>query len=301
MGVIEYLGNSKVVFLVFIAAALLVPQLSYKWTAALIPILMIMMTFSIKNLQFRLLRGKDFRRAVYLNIANYVALGALMIILALLLIKDPVYQKAVFMLAIMPPAVGIISLTYLLKGDVESAFLAESLGYAAGVIIIPIASYFIIGNGINPLKILEILGYIIVIPFVVSRLIRNVENEQNHIRGRIIKAIVNVCYGALFFIVIGINRDALFSGSGSIIRMLLLFVLVQFVFGTFIWLYLKNKTKRRFDVLYVLFGTVKNGSIGAATALMLFGMGATLPFAVYSIVGPAYILFLEWMMLAETK
>ena len=287
----KFLVESKYLFLLSIVLGLLLPNIASKLEFIILPLLIIMMTVSIKDVAFRHISMKDTEEITSFVLLNYVLLGGLYVLAAYFI--DSPYKEALIILGLMPPAVGVISLSKLLHGNIKISFLTEFVSYAIAIAFIPIASTFIFGEGFKVLKILEVVGIIIVIPYILSRFIHNYElkHPQKH---DYTKIIVNICYSLTFFMIIGMNREHIFNFT-NFYEIYIILILLKFGFGTLLYFIFKNKLKREDTVLLVLFSTFKNGGMAIAFTLILFGSLATVPFAINGITTPLYILYLEWL------
>ncbi|HMA62854.1 MAG TPA: hypothetical protein VKP78_09420 [bacterium] len=294
MNLNKILRNTNLVFGTAVLLGFVFPIWANKIKFLIVPGLMTMMTFSLINFKFSELDIKDWKRALYLAGVNYILLTGLYILLAYILVENPLYQNAVIILGIMPPAVGIISLIYILKGDINTGFIAEVMGYVISLVAIPALTLFFFGESVTITRILNILGLVIVIPFLLSRALVYINSRKNILSDDITEIVVNLSYGLLFYITIGVNRDVFIHNFSGIIGIIALFIIMRFGLGALIYYILKDRIKREHNVLYVLFGTFKNGSAGMAITVMLFGVEATVPFAIFSIIASFYIIFLKW-------
>lgn len=296
--IMYYLTDSKFVFLLSIVTAFIYPRFSSALKPLLIPILLTMMTFSIKDVCFHHIEKKQYKTILNLVLLNYFFLTVIYVILAKMFITNPDYLNGMLVLGLMPPAVGVIALSYILKGDTQLSFITEFIGYVFSLLFVPIASLLVFGDAVSPFKILEILVYVIIIPFVLSRILHYLEHFKP-ISKSVSKSVINVCYGISFYIIVGINKDVFLTDFKSLIPVFLLLIFLKFIVGSVIYLYLKNKIEHSIDVLYVLFGTFKNGGAATAITIILFGTASAIPLAVNGILVPTYIIYLEWFILKK--
>lgn len=285
----KFFVESKYLFFVAILLGLLLPNLAKKLEFVVIPLLILMMIVSIKDIAFRHVSLKDAEEITGFVLLNYILLGSLYIGLSFLL--DSPYREAMMILGIMPPAVGIISLSKLLHGNIKISFLTEFVSYAIAIFFIPLASSFLFGEGFKVLKVLEVVGIIIIVPYILSRLLHNYElkHPKKHDYSKII---INICYSLTFFMIIGINREHIFNFA-EFYKIYIILILLKFVFATLLYFVFKSKLKREDNVLLVLFSTFKNGGMAIAFTILLFGTEATIPFAINGITTPLFILYLE--------
>ena len=223
------------------------------------------------------------------------------ILFALLFIKHEPFQRSLMVLGMMPPAVGIISMSYILKADVKAGFIAEFIGYLVAIFAIPLLSFLLLADTIDIIKILQVLLFVIVVPFLVSRMMHHVELKTKPIKARTSRFIVTVMYAISFYIIIGLNFDLIVHHFSVLIPVLLVLITLKFILGGAIYLYLKNRIKKSIDILFVLFGTMKNGGAATAITFLLFGTPSTPPLAVNAILVPFYLIFLEWFILEKFK
>jgi len=299
MNISKILKNTNLIFGIAIALGFLVPVYADNLKFLLIPALITMMSFSLINFKFSELDFSNLKQALILTTLNTFLLGGLYIILACLFVENTIYRNAVIVLGLMPPAVGIISLIFILKADVNTGFIAELIGYIASILIIPGATLLFFGEAVTIAKIFKILLLVIVVPFFISRIIIYVNNKKRCLPKDTTEIIVNLCYGLLFYITIGVNIDVFLNNFMELFNIILILLFLRFGLGLIIYGALKNKKNASLNTLYVLFGTFKNGSAGMAITVLLFGIRATVPYAIFSIVASFYIVFLRWLL--DTK
>ncbi|MGM5488675.1 MAG: hypothetical protein ACQESG_07025 [Nanobdellota archaeon] len=283
----------KYLYFIAIIAAFFFPQFSHALKPYLIPILILMMTLSTKDLEFSHFRDNP-HTVRNLILTNYVLLSGLYILLAFIFIKNTDYRNTIWLLGIMPPAVGIIPLSYMLKGDAKTSFIAEFIAYMIALVYVPIVSLILFQEVINPLELLKVLCMVLIIPLGLSRIIRKLEKQ--HLNENANKLIITVLYSISFFIIIGVNKEAILQDLRTVTMLVLVLSILKFGIGTVTYIALKQRISYEKDVIYILFATFKNGGAAMAIALMLFGIESTLPLAINAMLVPAYILFLEMLL-----
>lgn len=284
----------KYIYFAAILLAFFLPELSESLQPYLIPTLILMMTLSTKDLEF-----SHFNRNPHtvrnLILTNYVLLSGLYILLALIFIEQVEYRNTIWLLGIMPPAVGIIPLSYMLKGDPKISFIAEFISYIIALIYVPIVSLMLFQQMVNPFELIRILSLVLIIPLMLSRLLRVLERRW-HIQESMNKFIITVLYSISFFIIIGVNKEAILADWKTVAVLIGVLSILKFGIGTLMYIYLKQRISYEKDVIYILFATFKNGGAAMAIAIMLFGIEATLPLAINAMLVPLYILFLEILL-----
>lgn len=292
----EILKNTNLVFAVFIIAGFIFPAFADDLKIFLVPALMIMMAFSLVNFKFSELELKDLGNAFSLMGLNYIFLSGAYIGLAFLFVENPLYRNAMIVLGLMPPAVGIISLIYLLKGDINTGFIAEIMGYVISLFVIPVFTMIFFSEAVTITNIIRILVLVIVIPFLVSRIIVYINSKKQILHEDIIEITVNLCYGFLFYIAIGVNIDVFLNNFMDLFDLIFVLIFLRFGIGLILYFIFRKKISHGHNVLCILFGTFKNGSAGMAITVMLFGVEATVPYAIFSFVASFYIVFLKWLL-----
>jgi bile acid:Na+ symporter, BASS family len=292
------LENSKFVFFFFIVLGFIFPIYADDLKILLIPSVIIMMIISIKDVHIGHFNKSNYKKALKLIFVNYFLLSPIYIALALLFIKNPDYKAGFIILASVPPAASIIPLTYIYHGDIKDTILGEIACYLFALIYSPLIVYFFLGKTVNILFYVEILFLIILFPILISRLIHN-------LKWKIFKKkniVVNLIYGFSFYIFIGLNQSVFLNSFSNLIPVACIIVLGTFILGYFIFHILKQKkVKKREDIMYVLFGTFKNGNTAAALSIMFFGPAGAIPIAVRGLLTPFYFVFMEWMFKEHKK
>ena len=296
MNISKILKNTNLIFSIAIFIGFIYPNFADGLKIFLIPSLITMMSFSLMNFRFRDLQFDDLKHAAILTGLNMVVLGGMYILLAFLLVDVPIYRNALIVAGVMPPAVGIISLTYILDGDLNTGFIAEVAGYIISLFVIPATTILFFGEAVTITQIVRIILLVIVSPFIISRLLVWINSRKQIIPESTTEIIVNLCYGLLFYITIGVNIDVFMNNFLDLINLFVIFIILRFGLGVIIYFILRKRISADKRALYILFGTFKNGSAGMAITVMLFGIKATVPFAIFSIIASFYIMFLKWFL-----
>ena len=145
------------------------------WTEPLtLPALALVMTVSVTQISAKeFFPLRTLTRPMLLAVAfNYLLLSTVMLLLAWWLMPDQELWTGFVILAAVPPAVAIIPFTYILAGDTVFSLLGVIGGYLAALVITPVMAHFLIGESFaQPLGLLTILGELVVIPLLLSRLL----------------------------------------------------------------------------------------------------------------------------------
>lgn len=284
--------SSKYFFLLAVFLAFLIPNAAASLDFLIIPLLIIIMTISLKDIGLRHITGQDTEEILSLVILNYIFLGGLYMLIAMFF-ESP-FKEAFILLGLMPPAASILSLSKIYAGNMKISFLTEFVGYFLAIILIPFVSPLFFSTELGLWHLFETILYIMIIPFILSRFLHNWDLKHPY-RSDYTRKIINICYSFAFFIIIGLNAGEILN-LGKYWEVYLALFLLKFGVGTMLYLIFKNKIAAKNNVLVVLFGTLKNGGAALAFAVLLLGPAATIPYAIGGIITPLFILYLEWLL-----
>lgn len=296
MTISQALRNTNLIFLIFIALGFLVPGFAGDLKILLIPALITMMSFSLMNLRLKDLKFDHLKSALLLAGINSIILSAIYIAIAYLFIDFALYRDAVIILGLMPPAVGVISLIFILDADMNVGFIALIISYILSLFIIPIFTHMFFGETATIMKLIRIIALVILAPFLISRFFIYINSKVHLIKEETTEIVVNLCYGLLFYISIGVNIDVFLGNISGIIPLILIFLFLRFGMAFIIYFITRKSNQPDLNKLLILFGSYKNFSAGMAITVLLFGIKATVPYAVFSIIASFYIVFTKWFL-----
>lgn len=260
----------------------------------ILPALAVAMTVSVTQVDSGLLRSwRRLVRATLVSLLlNYALLGAVRLLLARWLINDPELWTGFVLESAVPPGAAIVPFSYILGGDPTFALLGSFGAYLCALLLMPLMAVSLAGTTlIQPLRLLTILLQLIVLPLLLSRLV-----VASPLKARIDQwrgAIVNWAFTLLFFTVIGLNRDALLNEPSVLLRSGVVALAGNFGLSFVLdRLLRRGSIDRATRVSYILMGTIKNTSLGAATALALFSERTSIPAAVVSATNVLYMVWL---------
>jgi BASS family bile acid:Na+ symporter len=288
--------NSSFVFLLGMAAGMGFGR-GAEWTEhALLPVLGVIMTVSILDISLRVFL--DVRNVLPPVLAaiglSFVALGGSVIGLSSLIIDDAELRNGFVIAAAVPPAVAVIPLTYLLGGNTRLSLIGNVGAYVAGLGITPLICLVFLGsNLVDPMRLLTVLGELIVVPIVVSRLVRRTPVAASADRWR--GLVVTWGFFLVIYTIVGLNRDTFLEEPET----LLLPAAVAF-WGTFVIAELINRVSRAFGVekadriSLMLLGARKNDGLAGGIALVFLGPRAALPAAVTTAFNIIHFIWLAW-------
>jgi len=207
-------------------------------------ILAVTMTFSMTGLNLRVLDSfkkviTPFLVGIFLN---YIVFGALVMLVAWLLMPTEQLFYGFVVIAAAPPGVAIIPFSYILKGKVDYAIIGVTGAFVGSILFAPLyVRLFANHSGINPLDLFYTMVSLVLIPMVISQILRvkPILGVVEKVRGRV----VDWGFALLIFVAVGVNRQVFFSDP--VILLLVSAVLFVSTFGLgFV-----------FDYLSINFGT----------------------------------------------
>lgn len=290
-----YLENPSIVFTLAIILGLIFPQFSSQVEFLLIPALILSMVLSMREIQFK---GRaDFREnfssSVKAFFLNYVALSGLILLLAFIFFsQEAEYFYGLVILAAVPPAVGLVPYTYLLKGNFKISVMGEILCYLLSLLIAPLLVFLFLGTSINILELLKILVLLILFPLIVSRPLTKVKAKflLNYS-----KVMVNLSLMVVVYIIVGLNQPILASQPLQLLPLVSLAIIKSLIMGTFLFLFLIKvfQTKKENAISYSLFSVYKNCGAATAIAFSLLGAKAALPATISAIFEVAFLIYFK--------
>ncbi|APV43780.1 Na+ symporter, BASS family [Dehalogenimonas formicexedens] len=253
-----FLRQHNFILLVAIIAGLCLPSVSKHGEGLIIPMLVCAMSLSLSRISLSevLAPSHMFRPLVISLSLNFLLLGGLNIALGYLMTNDPILRAGFVILAAAPPSLTIPPFSYNLKGDIAISYIGTAGGYVAAIFILPLLVYVFLGNEYSGNQLFVILGQLIVLPLVLSQILRLSGlikyTEKNT------GWIINWCLAIVIFTLIGLNRDLLMTSSNLLVVTSLTAFITIFALGELIF-----RICRKLNVIpskaisYMLLGSMK--------------------------------------------
>jgi len=259
-----------------------------------LPALALIMTLSATNITSRDFASlKAMPRAILISLLmNYVVMGGIILLMAWWLIDDSELWTGFVVLAAVPPAVAVVPFSYVLGGNTLFSLMGMTGAYLAALAIMPAAMALFLGiDFFDPAKLLLILGELIVVPVVLSRILLFTKLAQRIDRWR--GTIVNWSFFVALFTIVGLNRQAFFGEFDVLIRLVIIAVVISFGLGYAIELITKAlRVNPATSISLSLMGTLKNYGLASGILLTLFSERAAIPASVCTVFG---ILRMVWL------
>jgi len=289
------LRNRNLILLLAIVLGLSLGKPVAAWTApAVLPLLALVMTLSATNVTSREFTSlKEMPRSIMLSLLlNYVVMGGLTLLLAWWLIRDSDLWAGFIVLATVPPAVAVVPFSYVLGGNTSFSLIGMTAAYLAALVIMPGVMALFLGTGFfDPMELLIILGELILVPIVFSRILlaTGLSKRINPWRG----TIVNWSFFVALFTIVGLNREAFFSEFDILVRIIIIAVSISFLLGFSIDLGTRAlRVSREDKISIMLMGTMKNYGLASGILLALLGERAAIPASICVVFGILHIVWL---------
>lgn len=226
---------------------------------------------------------------------NYVVFGLLVIGVSKLLFpgeENMMIWIGFVLIAAAPPGPSIIPFSTMLKGDINFSVSGVFGLHLVAMVLAPAIVLLFLGKSfIEPLAIFMILVKLIVVPLIVSRLLRHprVLPTVNKLRPTVVK------WG--FFIVItpivGMSRDVIFSNPLFLLLTSLVFIISMFLLAFIYGKVLKaSKVKTPKIISSTLMMVIKSSAFSAVVAITFFEEEVVaMPSAVLSVFVTLFIIF----------
>ena len=298
MGALRILRNRNFILLLAIVLGLAAGGGAHFTQALVLPALAIIMTLSTSSLTNRdFLDLKAMPRPILASvILNYLVLGGMLLLLAWWFIDDPEIWAGFVILASVPPAVAVVPYSYVLSGNTRFSLIGMMGAYLAALVLTPVGMMLLLGvDFLDPMRLVNILVQLIVIPLVLSRVLLFTGLSQRIERWR--GTIVNWGFFVVVFTVIGLNQKVFFGQFEVLFKIALISFIVTFVLGHAIEFVSRAlKVNRQTMVSLVLMGTKKNFGLASAIALALFSEVASIPGAVCIVFAVLHVVWLGFYL-----
>jgi len=292
----KILRNRNIIFLLALAAGLLVPYAAPVIRHLVLPALALAMALSMMDITSDLfLRPRSlFFQGLLGIIMSYIILGNIIIGISALVIRDEMLWTGFVLLAAAPPAVAVIPFSGFLRGNGPLSLFGTVGAYLGALVIIPLISFRLLGSAtFDPYKLLVIALELIALPLAVSRLlIRGGWNKRiESSRG----AITNWSFFVVLYTMIGLNHNIILNLTTTLLTVAFISIITMFILGFLIdWICSLIHIPTETRTSLVLLGTLKNQGLAGGLALTLFSQEASLPAAVSTMVMIVYVIWLDF-------
>jgi len=288
--------NRNVLLILSLVLALPAGQAAPFLEPLVLPALGLVMTLALLEVS-----GEVFRSArnlvwpVLVGLAlNFGLNGGLVLGLSTLLTSREEFFTGFVLIAAVPPAVAVVPFTALLHGDRTFSFLATIGCYLGALALTPLMAVGLLGTAfIHPFRIFKILFLLILLPLLVSRLLR-----WGHLAPRLEPwkgALTNWSFALITYTIVGLNRDLFLGQPLALFSPITIALISTFVLGEIIFRLARlGGLRRELTVSLVLLGTLKNAALAGGLALNLFDQQTAVPATVCAIFLIIYFIWLSF-------
>ena len=288
--------NRNVLLILAIVLALPAGQAAPVLEPLVLPALCLVMTLALLEVS-----GASFRSPgglvgpVLAGLAlNFGLNGGLVLALSALLSPGEAIFTGFVLVAAAPPAVAVVPFTALLRGDRVFAFLGTIGCYLGALAITPLMAVGLLGTAfIHPFKIFWILVVLIVLPLLISRVLRRAHLVEylEPVRG----ALTNWSFALITYTIVGLNRDLFFYEPLTLLAPMVIALVSTFGLG---WAITGAARLlglgREITVSLVMLGTLKNSALAGGLALSLFDKQTAVPATVSTVFLIVYFIWLSF-------
>ena len=247
--------------------------------SAVVPLLALVMTLSMSgmtNREFSSIRTMP-RRILAVLLLNYVITGGVLLLLGWWLIDDAEIWAGLIVLAAVPPAIASVPWSYMLGGDTLFSLIALMASYLVALVITPVVMMIFLGlTSYNPIELFILLGQLIVLPIIISRILIITKVTGHIMKWRNI--VVNWSFFIVIFTVIGLNRQAFFTEPDVLLRLSIIAIMSSFGLSYVIEYGAKKfHIKQETVISLILVGTMKNFGLASGILLALLSGRAAIP------------------------
>ncbi len=259
------------------------------------PILMLIMTLSFTETDFSPFKdlkksSVPFMGGVFLN---YFMIFFVVLLLGRLFGIEGELWAGLVLTAATPPGLAIMPFTAVVGGSMFYATAATLSAFLAALLLTPwLTAVFIGNNAISYISIARLLVLLLLIPLFIGRICRKV--GLGPFAMKIHGPVVNLGFGIIFAIILGVNRNLILLSPEYFIKLLLISAIT--IFGLAYaakYILSKKNTDKATGKSIVLTSTVKNSIFGATAGLALLGPEGALPGTIFTLVTLLYLMFVD--------
>jgi BASS family bile acid:Na+ symporter len=235
--------------------------------------LVVAMAFSLTEISFRGISPRAEARGLALaTLMSYGILGALVISFGLVE-PNPLLRSGWVLMGAVPPAIAVVPITSLLRGNVRGALISDAVLYFAGLAAVPGLSLLFLGEMV-PVQTLAVQTLLLIgLPIVVSRPLR-AWRPVHDARA----TAVCVSFFVLVVAIAGSTRATLLDEPGLAAGLSALAFLRTIGLGLILFLVTRGlKLSRDVQIASLTFAGFKNLGLTVVLAFTVFGALASLP------------------------
>ncbi len=237
--------------------------------------LFIAMTFSLQQISIRKTIQQASKQMMFLSFVVHFILLPVVILFFGSFFSSPLWEGFVVMAAV-PPAVAVVPVTKILRGNVQQTIVSLSFLYLVALVLTPVFLLIFLGEQVAFWSMVETVVEFIVLPLLFSRLLRKLSLSSKQT-----SLIVNVCFFIVMVAIVGLNRMALVQDI-YLLALLTAVIMIRTI-GTALIVFVigeKKKKDRGIVIPLALFASFKNDGLGLLIASSILPPLASVPFII---------------------
>lgn len=269
MALISALSNIRIWIVLGIICALLIGSVGDIASTLIVVVLIIQMTLSMDGLTFSKDTIRENKRSILISFLACFGICTITALLvgSLFINSYPEIWKGWVMLAAVPCAVSVVTMSFYLKGNTAMCVISLAVIYVIALLMTPLITRTLIGESVSVLKIFSYVILFVAVPIAASIPMRKVKMN------RATKVIlINISMFLLVIFTLGQNRDFIFSEPMLLIMVALASVVRIFVVGMIVLYFLKKYSKSRENsMVYLPMAVWKNSGLAATLCFVILG------------------------------
>jgi BASS family bile acid:Na+ symporter len=280
MLIVKVLRNRNFILVSAVVLGLLIGKSVATFTEPLVlPGLAVVMTLSTASITSRDFATSRTRIKLILValIINYLITGGVILLMGKWLLQDSELWTGLVVIAAVPPGVAAVPWSHILGGDILLSLAGVLVLYLLALVLTPAIIILFLGvDFFSPFNLLILLGELIVIPLMASRilLVTGLAKRIDRWRG----TITNWSFFIVLFTIIGLNRAAFFTEYDILVKLGITALIASFGLSYVIELVAKFFGLKQPSIIsLILVGTMKNFGLASGILLTLFSERYTIP------------------------
>ena len=290
----KLIANKNILLVLSVLGGIFLPHLADSLAPFTFWFLAIVMTFSLSGLSFRSLFPlktvvKPMLTGIFLN---YLVVGSVLLLIASIFFDTSSDLFIGFVIiAATPPGVAIIPFSVKLNADLNYSIIGVFGAFLASIVLTPaIIEFFVGSGGVDSMQLLKIMMLLIVLPFGISRILRQKQILKTVEKSR--GKVIDIGFALIIYASVGINNHVFFNDYSLLFKINLVFFLVMFLGGYVIKLIFNNRMPSEKLISTRLLFAIKSSGFAVVTAMELFGERVAIPATVMSVLVLVYLFVL---------
>ena len=224
--------------------------------------LILAMTISIADMPLKIDIKKEVRGFFYAFLLNYVFLSSLILLMGFLTKK---YWEGFVVMASAPPAIAIVPISSILKGEKDIIFSIIFL-YLVSIFLMPLMIFIFLAKEINFTPLIKNIFLLILLPILLSRIFPKSDRMPS------------ILLFFVIFAIVGENREFILQSPSILLVLCLVMTIRTFGIAKIVRIISKKfGIENRRSINYALFSSFKNEGLTMLIASSLFGYEAAIP------------------------